>query len=89
MESFNENVIEWLRSDKQVSVTLTPKQRLYRRVEELATTHKEIEIHKNLDGVLSAHLPLSWIKINPPRELSDDQKEIMRQRFIERVHERK
>ena len=38
-------------------------------------------IKENTDGTLLAHLPLKFIKISAPRQVTDEQKEKARERF--------
>lgn len=76
-----ENCIEWLNGQDRVTVTLS-QGRYISKVKKLAETHKEVEIVKeNADGTLLAHLPLKFIKISAPRQVSDEQKEKARERF--------
>ena len=39
-------------------------------------------IKTNDDGTILAKLPLKFLKISPPRKVSDEQREQMRERFI-------
>ena len=42
----------------------------------------DIEIkYKNKDGSLICHIPKSWIKIKPPRKISEQQKKNASERF--------
>ena len=40
-------------------------------------------IARNTDGTILAHVPVSWVKISPPRkvEMSDERKEQLRQQL--------
>lgn len=72
----NENVIEWLSGDDTLTLTLSNlkhKNKIYK----LAKSHPEdVEIvAENNDGSILVHMPLSWLKFIPPRELTDEQKE--------------
>lgn len=40
-------------------------------------------IAENTDGSIFAHVPVKYIKINPSRQISEEQKEILRQRILE------
>jgi len=55
----------------------------------------EVEIkQKNSDGSIQAYMPLEWMKIQPPkkkkpkRELSEDEKQVLRER-VQRAREMK
>ena len=78
-----ENVIEWEKDNGQATVTLSQK-RMITRVKKLADKFPR-ECHivaENKDGSICAHIPTSWIRINPNMELSEEQRkkkaEIMR-----------
>lgn len=77
MAEIQENAIEWYSGDDRVCVTFTQK-KFVNKVLRYAKTHEEIEIvADNEDGALCAHIPLSWIKISPPkkgREFTEEEK---------------
>lgn len=68
----NENCIEWCRGKGQATLTLTQRKTIT-RVEKLAVSWPdECEIvARNPDGSISAHIPVSWIRINPTRRLTE------------------
>lgn len=53
------------------------------KIKKLATEHPEqVEIiAENKDGSIYAHIPTAWVKINPKREISEEEKENMRIRI--------
>lgn len=76
-----ENCIEWINGHDRVTVTLS-QGRLINKVKKLSEKYKEVEIvRENKDGTLLAHLPLKFIKISAPRQVTDEQKEKARERF--------
>lgn len=76
-----ENAIEWLNGQDRVTVTLS-QGRLINKVKKLAEKYKEVEIvRENEDGTLLAHLPLKFIKISAPRQITEEQREQARERF--------
>lgn len=77
-----ESGIEWLRGSDRATCQFI-RGRFATRVKRLATKHpKECEIvAENKDGSIVAHIPVTWIKINPTRELSEEQKKEIRKRF--------
>ena len=81
-----ENVIEFVKDSERASVTFC-QGRYKSRVEKLAARRpEECEIvAENPDGSLCAHIPVSWIKINPTQQLTEEQRErraeTMRQNF--------
>lgn len=87
-ETSQENVIEWIRGDKEVTVTLAGNTRYKTKVMKLAEEHpEEVKIrHINADGSIVAHLPLKCIKINWPKKVSDESRERSRENMA-RLHE--
>ena len=83
-----ENCIEWLNGQDRVTVTLS-QGKYINKVKKLAEKHKEVEIVKeNTDGTLLAHLPLKFIKISAPKQMTEEQKERARERFTAMKKER-
>ena len=84
----NENVIEWLTNSKKVSVTFG-QQKYISRIKKLAEDNPE-DVHLDIstDGSVFATFPLSWVKISPPRKVSEEQREAAAERF-RRMHEEK
>jgi transcriptional regulator with XRE-family HTH domain len=77
-----ENVIEWLRDQEQATLTLT-QQRTITSVKKLADKHPEEcrIVSENKDGSICAHVPVRWITVRPPRQLSEETKRIMTERL--------
>lgn len=76
-----ENCIEWLNGQDRVTVTLS-QGKYINKVKKLAEKHEGVEIVKeNTDGTLLAHLPLKFIKISAPKQMTEEQKEQARERF--------
>lgn len=75
----NENSIEWYKDSDRATITVSQgryKSRL-KRLEEKNPKECQI-IAENKDGSLYAHIPVSWVKINPPKKVSDKQRVIAR-----------
>ena len=81
-----ENMVEFITNDTFCTVTFTNRKHI-NRIEKLYGDHKKdfVYMTKNADGSICAKIPLSWLKITPPtkRELSEAEKEILRQRLAE------
>lgn len=79
---YSENVIEWIKDEKWATLTLSQR-RTISRVKKLAAQYPEQcqVVAENKDGSICAHIPVSWVKISPPRELSEEQ----RQQIAERL----
>lgn len=71
-----ENVIEFTTGSKRATVSFS-QGRYKTRIKQLAKSHpEECEIvAENQDGSLCAHIPVKWIRINPSKELSEDERE--------------
>ena len=77
---FKENNIEWITGDNTMSITLT-SQRHITKIRKLAERKpEEVKIVANKDGSIYATLPLSYLKFNPPMDLTEEQKEKLRER---------
>ena len=77
-----ENVIEFLKSDRMATVTFT-RGRFISKIKKLAEQYPdEVQITaENKDGSIVAHIPVSYIHIsNRKREMSDEEREVYRQR---------
>lgn len=72
----DENAIEFIRDEKMATVTFT-QGRYKTRIRKLAKSHPEEcqIIAENQDGSLCAHIPVEWIRINPSKELTDEERE--------------
>ena len=72
-----ENAVEWLKGRTVATVTLAGRTALNGRVRKLAKQKPEkVQItDENADGTIVAHIPVSWIKINPEKELTEAERE--------------
>lgn len=79
----NEFAIEWIKGNDYAAVTASSgtalKSKLYRLARE--NPDKVKIIVENQDGSVFAHVPVSYVKISPPRKVSDEQKEAASERF--------
>ena len=82
MEDFRENVIEFYNNEKRATVTFS-QGRYITKLKKLAKQRpEECEIvAENADGSITAHIPTKWVKINPTKILSEDQREQLRERM--------
>ena len=82
MDSCNENVIEFMTNDTRA--TLSFSQGRYKSViRKLAEKHPEDcqIIADNEDGSICAHVPVSWLRISPPRQYTEEQRQQMGERL--------
>ena len=78
-----ENVIEFIKDDERATATFSQgryKSRIMKLAKERPTECQIVA--ENKDGSLCAHIPVSWIKITPTRELSEEQREKSRERML-------
>ncbi len=87
-EGYNQNVIEWIRGENIAYLTLSQKS-LINKVLKLSKSRDDIKIvSENEDGTLYARIPSSWIKISPPKEVSEDRREKMSKHMKEVANRR-
>ena len=79
----NECVIEWIKGEKVAGVTMPNNTKLKNRILKIVETRSEVDVTINDDGSIYARIPSSWVKINPGVEMTEEKKEIQRQRMIE------
>lgn len=89
----NENVIEWLNGNDTATVQLAGHRKLNNKVHEWAKEYpEEVQIvGENTNGSIVAYIPASYITLRRPvhRELSDEQREELRERLKKVRDERK
>lgn len=78
-----ENAIEWIKDGERATLTLSQR-RTISRVKRLAAKYPERckILVENKDGSVYAHIPTSWIKISPPRELTESQIEVAKENLL-------
>ena len=76
-----ENCIDWLTGSDKITLSLT--QEKYRnRIRKLAEQYPdEVDYMVNKDGSVFAHVPVSWLKIYRPRDVSEEERARTRERF--------
>lgn len=79
----NEFSIEWVKGAEYAGVTVPSGTALKSKLLRLAEKNPdEVKIVvENKDGSLFAHVPVNYIKISPPRQVSEEQKEAASERF--------
>lgn len=89
----NEFVIEWVRGRDWAGVTAPSGSWLKTRVMKLRERYPD-EVYvlaENADGSIFAHVPVKYIKISPPRKVSEEQRvaagERLREMHIRRKEE--
>lgn len=79
----NEFAIEWVKGGKYAGVTVPSGTALKSKLLRLAKQNSEDVkiISENNDGSVFAHIPVKYVKISPPRKITDEQKEAASARF--------
>lgn len=87
----NESCIEWIKGNDYAGVTVPSgtalKNKLLRYAEERPDEVKLIV--ENDDGSAFFHIPVNYVKVSPPRKVSDEQKEAAGERFKKMWEEKK
>ena len=82
-----ENVLEFPKNGETATVTLC-KPRYISRIRELAE-ERPVQcqiVAENTDGSIVAHIPSEWIRINPDRILTDEQRERAKATALKNFH---
>lgn len=79
----NEFAIEWIKGRNYAGVTVPSGTALKSKLVRLAEKNpEEVQIiEENEDGSMFVHVPVNYVKISPPRKVSDEQKEAASERF--------
>jgi hypothetical protein len=71
-EHNNENAIEFLTGQHRATVTFT-QQKWINRMNDIKERYPDdVDIVVNNDGSICGHVPSKWIKINPPKQVSEE-----------------
>lgn len=79
----NENVIEWFSGSEMVSVTFPSNSRWAGKIRKFAEKSPTAQVIEDKNGYLFAHIPVSYIHLYPPRELTEEQRQAMAERLSE------
>ena len=83
MEISKENNIEFLTGAETATVTFTQRKYISKMKRLHAKFPDEIKYFvENKDGSVCAEVPLTWIKISHPRQVSEAQREAARDRLL-------
>lgn len=79
----NEFVIEWVKGGDYAGVTVPSRTALKSKLLNLSEKNPDDVkiIAINEDGSVYAHIPINYVKISPPRKVSDEQKKAAGERF--------
>ena len=81
MKELHDNVIEFFSEEKTATLSLHKKKYVNKLRKCFESHADEMDFTQNPDGTVCATVPVSWIKISPPRKMTDEQREAARIRF--------
>lgn len=76
-----DNNIEFMKNSDRATASFT-QGRFISKMKKLISKHpEESDIHENEDGSILCHFPVSWIKVTPPRQMSEEQRQAVSERM--------
>ncbi len=82
MRETNEYALEWVVGDKVATVTVPESTAMNNKILKLMEKYPdEVEM---VNSELF-HIPVKWIKITPPRQMTEEQIEELRERFKKNI----
>ena len=87
----NEFAINWLKGGTYAEITVPSGTALKSKLLKYAETRPDEVNHVviNKDGSMVCHVPVSYVKVSPPRLVSDEQREALGERSRKMWEERK
>lgn len=76
-----DNVIEFYKGSKTVTVTFSADKYKTRIIKLAKDRPEDVEIVTSDENYVCAHIPASWIKINPSRKMSESRKKELSDRM--------
>lgn len=90
MDRVIDSAVEWVDGSDRATVSLSVHQRsMQNRVRKLKEQKPNlVDYTENEDGSMMAHVPVSWVKISPPKRmnLTEQQRAEMSQRMRDTLH---
>lgn len=71
-----EFAIEWIKGADTATITTPASTKMCNSLKGYAVSHPgEVQItYENKDGSMVAHVPVRWVKVRPPRKVSEEQR---------------
>lgn len=82
MKELHDNVIEFFSEERTATLSLHRRKYISRIKKLKKLRPDEVDYVENADGTICAHVPVSWIKINPTKILTPDEQEERRLRLL-------
>lgn len=91
MSSMNEFCIEWTKDRDFATVTAPSGTALKSKLIALSEKHPEEvkQVSESVDGSVLYHVPVKYIKVSPPKAVSEEQKNQAAERFKKMWEERR
>ena len=70
----NEFVIEWISGQNTASVTFPSNSRWANKIRNLAENSSEVTVIEDKNGYLFAHIPIEYLAIRKPKQLTEEHK---------------
>lgn len=84
-----EIAIEWEKGREKATISAYNNSRLKGKIMKYAISHSsEVDVKENKDGSIVAHVPIKWVKVSPPKQMSEEQKIAAGER-MRKMHENK
>ena len=84
----NDNSIEFESGSDRVTFTFS-QPRFITKIQKLKKKHPdEFDFIVNEDGTIFGHMPVKFIKVGAPKQISEEQKEAFRERMAEKRSQR-
>lgn len=86
-ENMNEIAIEWEKGREKATISAYNNSKIKGKIMKYVVSHpKDVDVHENMDGSIVAHVPVKWVKISPPRNVSEEQAKAAGER-LKKMHE--
>lgn len=74
-DNMNEIAIEWIKGREKATISAYNNSRLKGKIMKYSESHpEEVDVYENIDGSIVAHVPIKWVKVSPPKQISEEQK---------------
>lgn len=77
----NESVIERIKGSEKATITAPSSSALKNKLKKLAEENPDCDFYENTDGSAFGHVPLSYIAVRKPRQLSEEHKRILAEKL--------
>lgn len=73
-DNMNEIAIEWEKGREKATISAYNNSKLKGKIMKYVVSHpNDVDVYENKDGSIVAHVPTKWVKVSPPRNVSEEQ----------------